>query len=56
MQKQLGHHSIQTTVDIYGHWVPGQGRDGLDEAFMEKENPKEPVLLRVEPHTKRTHS
>lgn len=56
VQKQLGHHSIQTTVDIYGHWVPGQGRDDLDEAFMEKEDPVEPVLIRVKPHTKRTQS
>ena len=56
VQKQLGHHSIQTTVDIYGHWVPGQGRDNLDEAFIEKEDPEKPVLMRVEPHTKRTHS
>ncbi len=41
VQKQLGHHSIQITVDIYGHWVPGEGRENLDEAFLVKENPKE---------------
>ena len=54
VQKQLGHHSIQTTVDIYGHWVSGQGRDDLDKVFVEKEDPVEPVLIRAEPHTKRT--
>ncbi len=41
VQKQLGHYSIQMTVDIYGHWFPGEGRDNLDEAFLVKENPKE---------------
>jgi hypothetical protein len=29
------------TVDIYGHWFPGEGRGNLDEAFLVKENPKE---------------
>ena len=32
VQKQLGHSSISITVDIYGHWLPGMGRDGLEEA------------------------
>ena len=41
VQKQLGHHSIQITVDIYGHWVLGEGRENLDEAFLTKESPKE---------------
>lgn len=26
MQKQLGHSSISITVDIYGHWIPGEGK------------------------------
>jgi len=29
VQKQLGHHSITMTVDIYGHWIPGEGRKDL---------------------------
>ncbi len=29
VQKQLGHHSISMTVDIYGHWIPGEGRRDL---------------------------
>jgi len=30
VQKQLGHHSITMTVDIYGHWIPGEGKKDLD--------------------------
>ena len=33
VQNQLGHSSITITVDIYGHWIPGQGREGLEEAL-----------------------
>ena len=33
VQRQLGHSSIKTTVDIYGHWISGDGRGGLDEAL-----------------------
>jgi integrase len=29
VQKQLGHHSISMTVDIYGHWIPGEGKKNL---------------------------
>ena len=35
MRHQLGHHSIQITVDTYGHLVPGgngQAVDRLDVA------------------------
>jgi integrase len=45
VQKQLGHYSIQMTVDVYGHWIPGEGRGNLDEVFMTKENPKEVATL-----------
>ena len=34
VQKQLGHSSISITVDIYGHWIPGMGREGLEEALL----------------------
>lgn len=37
VQKQLGHSSIQITVDIYGHWFPGVGRENLDDIFLTKE-------------------
>jgi len=33
VQKQLGHSSIKTTVDIYGYWISGEGRGGLEEAL-----------------------
>jgi len=36
VRDQLGHHSIQITVDIYGHLVPGSNRqavDRLDDMF-----------------------
>jgi integrase len=34
VQRQLGHGSISITVDIYGHWVPGEGRTGLEAALV----------------------
>ncbi len=30
IKQQLGHASIQTTVDVYGHLVPGDNRECLD--------------------------
>jgi integrase len=33
VQKQLGHHSITMTVDTYGRWIPGEGRDRLDRVL-----------------------
>ena len=33
VQKQLGHSSISMTEDIYGHWIPGEGRAGLEAAL-----------------------
>lgn len=30
IRDQMGHHSIQVTVDIYGHLVPGGNRDAVD--------------------------
>ncbi len=38
VQNQLGHSSISITVDVYGHWIPGEGRKGLDEALLGAEN------------------
>jgi integrase len=31
VQKQLGHHSISMTVDVYGHWIPGEGKKDLEK-------------------------
>jgi integrase len=33
VQKQLGHHSITMTVDVYGHWIPGEGRKDLQKTL-----------------------
>ena len=45
VQKQLGHHSISMTVDIYGHWVSGEGRERLDQALRPKGKPGNPFTL-----------
>jgi integrase len=34
VQKQLGHSSISITMDIYCHWIPGEGRSGLEAALL----------------------
>ncbi|MFC1799181.1 tyrosine-type recombinase/integrase [Thermodesulfobacteriota bacterium] len=31
VSKQLGHHSISITVDIYYHWMPGSGKSEVDQ-------------------------
>ena len=33
VQKQLGYSSISITMDIYCHWIPGEGRGGLEAAL-----------------------
>ena len=30
VKEQMGHHSIQVTVDIYGHFIPGSNRQAVD--------------------------
>jgi hypothetical protein len=30
VKEQLGHSSIQVTVDLYGHFVPGANRGAVD--------------------------
>jgi integrase len=34
VQKQLGHSSISITVDTYGHWISGEGRQGLEKSLL----------------------
>ena len=34
VQKQLGHSSISITVDNYGHWISGEGRQNLEKALQ----------------------
>jgi hypothetical protein len=35
VQKQLGPSSISMTVDIYEHWVPVEGRAGLEATLTD---------------------
>jgi integrase len=30
VKEQMGHHSIQVTVDIYGHLIPGSNKQAVD--------------------------
>lgn len=45
VQKQLGHHSISMTVDIYGHWIPGEGRENLDKVLRPNSKPGHPFSV-----------
>lgn len=41
VKEQLGHSSIQMTVDIYGHLIPNSNRDAinsLDELSLNEDN------------------
>jgi integrase len=40
VRDQLGHHSIQITVDTYGHLVPGGNRQAVNALDDERETPK----------------
>jgi integrase len=44
IRDQLGHHSIQITVDTYGHLVPGGNRQAVDRLDDEPKRPKEAAL------------
>jgi integrase len=55
VQRQLGHSSIKTTVDIYGHWISGEGRGGLDEALGGKVERKRDAK-RIFSHIEKTKS
>ena len=39
-KEQMGHASVQTTVDIYGHLVPGSNRNAVNRL----DDPTEPAL------------
>lgn len=40
VQQQLGHSSIQVTVDVYGHLVPGANRAAVDRLDAPIRNPR----------------
>ena len=42
VKEQMGHASIQTTVDVYGHLVPGSNRNAVNRL-----DDPEPPALRV---------
>ncbi|MBI2986215.1 MAG: hypothetical protein HYY45_05540 [Deltaproteobacteria bacterium] len=44
IRDQLGHHSIQITVDTYGHLVPGRNRQAVDRLDDEPKKAKEAAL------------
>jgi len=31
VKEQMGHHSIQVTVDTYGHLIPGGNKQAVDQ-------------------------
>jgi len=37
VKEQLGHSSIQMTVDIYGRWIPNQNRDAVNSLDKNKD-------------------
>ena len=46
VKEQLDHHSIQLTVNTYGHWIPSEGKSGvnkLDEPTPYPHPRKKPV-------------
>jgi integrase len=46
VQKQLGHSSISITVDIYGHWIPGEGKMDLNQTLRGLQaKPERPLSL-----------
>jgi integrase len=30
VSKQLGHHSVKLTMDVYYHWIPGKKKSEVD--------------------------
>lgn len=50
VQYQLGHSSIQITVDTYCHWIKKDGKKSLDQAFKPVRNQGEIAYL---PHIKK---
>lgn len=41
VSKQLGHHSVKFTLDVYSHWLPGSNKNQVDELDL-KEHPSAP--------------
>jgi hypothetical protein len=50
VQQQLGHASIQLTVDTYGHLVPASNRSAVDKL---DDDSTHPAALPAHPETKK---
>jgi integrase len=49
VKEQMGHSSIQVTVDLYCHWIPGSNRQAVDRLDAPVDIPKsegEPATIR----------
>jgi integrase len=44
VKEQMGHSSIQVTVDVYGHFIPGKNRGAVERLAAATSSGKEPVL------------
>ena len=40
VKEQMGHSSIQVTVDLYCHWIPGSNRQAVDRLDITVDNQK----------------
>ena len=57
ISKQLGHSSIQVTVDLYGHFIPGADRhhvEGLADAIEEAGRQLAATQPQPDPTSRRT--
>ncbi|MEI6127738.1 MAG: site-specific integrase [Pseudomonadota bacterium] len=56
VRDQLGHHSIQITVDTYGHMIPGANRSAVDKLDDFEATIRNPGATNPEPETKKAPS
>ena len=57
VKEQLGHYSIQMTVDIYGHLIPGSNRQAVnrldtqqDTTYTQPEKKEVVQSIKIAPH------
>jgi hypothetical protein len=54
VQKQMGHKSIQVTIDVYGHLIPGENVTWIDT--LDSVSKKVTVTDARQPHTQNRES
>jgi len=55
VSKQLGHHSVKFTMDVYYHWIPGAKKSEVDELDnLGDEKPTHPSAPYTHPATSET--